>query len=360
MSWQVPNIIAYLSLPVQVAVALFLTGLLVLLEPLDHSVASTFAAIAGTAMILFILTTILPLVSSHCPYKSPFIPAIYVVLQWNTVAVVVILPLVLLVPFLVSVLLLGSFVVACFGTTGLGWCTSITYHFTTLYDKSMEFIIAFFSPMRNGMRNFWAVREMDALAGGSDGQDLLVLSSAIAAASGTRFSKLRKAVATLPFHHRRLCVLVTAAIVVESDPSIGNDLIEDPSSGHERLRWRITKVLRAKHSLLHNDHANLMMEVLPMDWSQIDVNGSEVTLFILLLLHLATFVNNKPSVPLFRAAITARQHQSSNVMTLLNFERCAPTLLICLQSVDEDCAKECRRTTLPARVWLMNSVHRRQ
>ena len=81
-TWQVPWIISLLPMLLQIAVVLFLVGLLLLLSSLDHAVTTPFIVIVGIGILFFIIATIIPLFNVFCAYKSPLVPAIRVVGQW--------------------------------------------------------------------------------------------------------------------------------------------------------------------------------------------------------------------------------------------------------------------------------------
>ncbi|KAJ3537995.1 hypothetical protein NM688_g6582 [Phlebia brevispora] len=79
--WQVPGIIALLPLLLQIAVVLFLVGLFLLFLALNHTVAIVFGAVAITALTIFLIMTVILLVFIRCPYKSPLIPTLILVIQ---------------------------------------------------------------------------------------------------------------------------------------------------------------------------------------------------------------------------------------------------------------------------------------
>lgn len=338
MDWQIPSIIAFLPLLIQIAVVLFLAGLLVLLEPLDHGVASSFAAIAGIALILFVFTALSPLVASQCPYKSPFVPAVLAVFQWLATPAITIVFLTLGVVssiFLLFVALI--YVVSCCNDAVLGYVNILVDLFFSVADRTTELLITLVHPQTVGLQRFWTNRETKAMSEEPGGPNLPVLSSAIAAASCDRLVQLRKALPAFTPEQTRLCVLIAVARAVRFQSS-GSDLVQNDSSERRQLCSLITKAAHTKHTLLHEDHITLMEEVLPTDWSQI--NEDSVTPLILLLLHLATFVNKKPHPPLFHAAISAREHQTIR-WDGLSLETCTPTFLICLHVRDDVCAEGC-------------------
>ncbi|PCH33018.1 hypothetical protein WOLCODRAFT_56436, partial [Wolfiporia cocos MD-104 SS10] len=71
VQWQVPHIITALPTLLQIAVALFLTGMVIKLWPLDQAVATVLAAQLVALWAFFLITTITPLIYTSCPYKSP-------------------------------------------------------------------------------------------------------------------------------------------------------------------------------------------------------------------------------------------------------------------------------------------------
>ncbi|KAJ3557309.1 hypothetical protein NM688_g1543 [Phlebia brevispora] len=81
-TWQVPGIISFLPLLLQVAVVLFLIGLLILLRSLNATVAIVFGIVAVLGLMAFLVSTFIPLLSDRCPYRSPVVPTVLIVLQW--------------------------------------------------------------------------------------------------------------------------------------------------------------------------------------------------------------------------------------------------------------------------------------
>ncbi|KAI0955458.1 hypothetical protein AcW1_007039 [Taiwanofungus camphoratus] len=68
--WRVMEIANLLLVLLQVALILFLIGLLELLWPLDKVVASIATVLAGALVLFTICTSILPALAESCPYKS--------------------------------------------------------------------------------------------------------------------------------------------------------------------------------------------------------------------------------------------------------------------------------------------------
>ncbi|KAJ3533212.1 hypothetical protein NM688_g7312 [Phlebia brevispora] len=80
-TWQVPGIISLLPLLLQIAVILFLVGLFILLQSLNTTVTISFGAVALPGVLAFLISACIPLINSQCPYKSPFVPTISIVLR---------------------------------------------------------------------------------------------------------------------------------------------------------------------------------------------------------------------------------------------------------------------------------------
>ncbi|PIL33891.1 hypothetical protein GSI_03597 [Ganoderma sinense ZZ0214-1] len=69
--WRVPEIIAALPILLQVALALFLAGLVVLLWQLHPSIAITATILSGLLIAFVLATTLLPILYADCCYQSP-------------------------------------------------------------------------------------------------------------------------------------------------------------------------------------------------------------------------------------------------------------------------------------------------
>ncbi|TCD69049.1 hypothetical protein EIP91_008947 [Steccherinum ochraceum] len=82
--WRVPEVIAFLPILVQVALALFFIGLADLLWKLNPWVAGIVTVFVATALAFVVVTTVTPTFSKHCPHKSPQSLAAYRVKQWIT------------------------------------------------------------------------------------------------------------------------------------------------------------------------------------------------------------------------------------------------------------------------------------
>lgn len=70
--WHVLTIIGTLPIVLHVALGLFLAGLVVFLIPLNLPLASIVGLITALIYTAYITSNILPLIYTHCPYRTPF------------------------------------------------------------------------------------------------------------------------------------------------------------------------------------------------------------------------------------------------------------------------------------------------
>jgi hypothetical protein len=70
-AWKLDSILTALPVMMQVAVILFLCGLVIFLWNIDRSVAEVTTAFAVLCLVLVATVTLLPVVIPACPYKSP-------------------------------------------------------------------------------------------------------------------------------------------------------------------------------------------------------------------------------------------------------------------------------------------------
>lgn len=71
IKWHVGTIVLVPSVLLQVALFLFLSGLIVLLWTIHETVAAVITALVGTLFVFVVVVTILPIFSSDCCYRSP-------------------------------------------------------------------------------------------------------------------------------------------------------------------------------------------------------------------------------------------------------------------------------------------------
>ncbi|EMD35283.1 hypothetical protein CERSUDRAFT_116084 [Gelatoporia subvermispora B] len=82
MKWRVPGILSALSIILQLALALFLSGLLLFLWTVERRVAIVTTSIVCALGAFWLFTTVAPAFSNWCPYKSPQALAFMWFLHW--------------------------------------------------------------------------------------------------------------------------------------------------------------------------------------------------------------------------------------------------------------------------------------
>ncbi|RPD59576.1 hypothetical protein L227DRAFT_487550, partial [Lentinus tigrinus ALCF2SS1-6] len=71
VAWGVPEIMAVLPILLEFSLLLFLVGLIDFLFQLQCTVAAIATCLVALALLFYVVTTIAPVFSMHCPYKSP-------------------------------------------------------------------------------------------------------------------------------------------------------------------------------------------------------------------------------------------------------------------------------------------------
>lgn len=74
--WCVENIIGTIPILLQLALALFLAGMLILLWTLHETVAAIASTLVGLLAVFTVVTTLLPLINHECSYLTPQIRAV--------------------------------------------------------------------------------------------------------------------------------------------------------------------------------------------------------------------------------------------------------------------------------------------
>ena len=83
LKWRIGTIVVALPILLQLSSVLFLVGLLVLLWTLHSTVAAIASSLAASFLALFFCVTVLPVLKSDCPYRSPASSAIYTTLRFS-------------------------------------------------------------------------------------------------------------------------------------------------------------------------------------------------------------------------------------------------------------------------------------
>ena len=87
--WQVHSIVAFLPVILQVSLVLFLVGFLYLFAAISLAVLRAFAILTGVALLLYLITAIVPVFWPSSPYKSPLVPLLVIIVRAVAVPLVV-------------------------------------------------------------------------------------------------------------------------------------------------------------------------------------------------------------------------------------------------------------------------------
>ncbi len=79
--WHIPEIIAFLPILLQIALAFFFVGLLDLLWSLNRIVAGVVSCFVIASLLFLVVTTVLPTIWADSPHRSPQALGIYLVVQ---------------------------------------------------------------------------------------------------------------------------------------------------------------------------------------------------------------------------------------------------------------------------------------
>ncbi len=165
--WQVPTIIAFLPLLLQLAVILFLIGLIILLWSLNQGVALAFTIVAAISFSFFLITALIPAIISNCPYKSPLVPTLMSLIQAVAVPLLLLACGMLLVftyvvgPFFA--LLHRIFSCICSYNSGLFRLVEAIASFRATLEGWLKTWAGFMRSDFANVERFWSGRELNAL-----------------------------------------------------------------------------------------------------------------------------------------------------------------------------------------------------
>ncbi|KAF9026227.1 hypothetical protein BDZ89DRAFT_41912 [Hymenopellis radicata] len=80
--WHVPLIIGLLPILMHVALGVFLAGLVIFVCSLSTAMASALGCMTGTGALAYLVSNILPLFYTNCPYKTPLASYSFMIVSW--------------------------------------------------------------------------------------------------------------------------------------------------------------------------------------------------------------------------------------------------------------------------------------
>ena len=190
--YQVPIIISILPALVQISVVLFLIGLLQYVRNVDQQVALPFTVVSSTALVLFVIVSLIPLVDPSCPYKSPIVHIV-----WQIGWIVAVITTVIFTNIVSS--LLTAFSPARWENVS---------HFANKLDHIPQRYLFKFQPSTSLVARLWTNRELKMASKNQQMKSLLDQQAlAWAMTAGPTALQLKRALDDLPMNYRITCVL---------------------------------------------------------------------------------------------------------------------------------------------------------
>ncbi|PSS37238.1 hypothetical protein PHLCEN_2v927 [Hermanssonia centrifuga] len=242
------------NLLIFVAVILFLAGLLVLLYSVNIGIALAFTMVSGIPVLFFLIMTLIPLFLTRCPYKSPLIPTVLVVLKWCIFPVV-------LVVYVFAIFLLEPVRLAFHRTRISDTVNAVSEAFTTLFSH--------LAGMRGSLvvdiDRFWTDRELDRLTSRGHSLDPRAMSWALRALPRHRIALIKDCMRDFSQMESIFCVLLAAA---RSLGTSNIDFWNDSDFVHFSPFCPVNpRMLTRVNHQFKEQHRDSLLEVLPRDWS---------------------------------------------------------------------------------------------
>ncbi len=253
-SWRVSPIVSLLPILLQVAVILFLVGLLLLLYSVNSGIALIFTIVSGIPMLFFLIMTLIPLFLTRCPYKSPLIPTLLVVLKWCA------FPMVLII-CIAAVILLEPLRLVFHQTRVFNTVNAMSDSFNTLFSH----MAGFRGRLVVDIDRFWTDRELDRLTSRRHSLDPRAVSWALCSLPRHRIVHVKDCMRDFSQIESIFCVLLAAA------RSLGTSNI-DFWNDSDFVRFSPfcpvnPRMLAAVNRQFTEQHRDSLLEVLPRDWS---------------------------------------------------------------------------------------------
>ena len=316
-AWQVPGIISLLPVILQIAVVLFLGGLLELLKSSNSSATAPFMIVAGCGLSLFFIASLVPLLNVLCAYKSPLIPTALLVVQWMTYPVAILVS----IPYVVITWISGAL--------PLRLCSRFPNAYHTYLNcvywprqQLVAYIRSFGTHIRVDPRSFWSNKELRVVASDTDLECRAFLSSLIAMPEST-FSRLKElALDYAPSTRMRSTLLVVIR-------PLGLHRAEDVLKYHPRLSGD-SRLRRSAQYCIPPRHVELLLDSLAVDWTCDDPLQEHDVPRILYLLHYATLNSSSADLRerVSRILLQIRTVQSLRPFDLASARHAVPTVLL--------------------------------
>ena len=294
LQWQVPNIIILLPVVLQVAVVLFLVGVLLLLQKLNHPIMTAFAVVSGIPFFLYGFSLVSPLLWPSCPFKSPLVPATAAGLKLCLVPLVIAAVFILFVPLITISVIAQLYLKTCGQYVDVNDVRDRLRHSSIKPYRLIIYIARSATSLAvhvfGEMNEFWTVREVrNKLHYNEDertDEDAWALERVIHEMPRRRLDTVKACLFDIPQEKRTQCVLNWLAVSTgEYDETVygfgGAWCPVDP-----------TFLSRISPATIHQ-WKDYLLEVLPQDWEAQDMirEYENISCVLVLLTHM---IRNSP------------------------------------------------------------------
>lgn len=287
-TWHVQTIISFLPAVLQVSVVLFLVGLICLVQSLNHSVLLALAIVLGIALFFYVVSAVVPAVLPGSPYKSLFLPLVLIVAR----AVIVPLVLFALLFLIGTTYILGPFFslvrlalsLMCRGNGGsyaiVGAIISFRTTLVSWLRRWMGFRVSDFTDLEQ----FWSAREQSAMSGRVSDLDGAAVSWAPYGIPQLRLQQVTPCFPDLNRLDRTQSALEWAGLYLGDFG--GHDLHD--YSRYSLINPKMLSRVQTDGGAFAQQHRDLLLDVLPKDWSSFDYMQDDPAIAGLLILLLET------------------------------------------------------------------------
>ncbi|THG98225.1 hypothetical protein EW026_g3924 [Hermanssonia centrifuga] len=277
--WRVPMLVSFLPILVQVAVILFLVGLIYLLRPLNHDIGLAFTVVAGSLLSSFAITAFLPFYYRDCPYKSSFFPTILSIVQ----------PIAKFIVYII-------FSIAYYGAMLIMIAIYLGVYVVEEWKNKQEMVNNKFGDPEK----LWLNLELKKMMSRPNVWDesVLALAPMAVARSESSFNAVKECLKDLGLAGpKALCAFKWAAHHL----GVVSESISDDMCDYSEFSGINPKLLAKVDTIFAERYRDILWEVLPMDGHEFFSEGDRDILLgiMILLMETTKFRHNEPDYPKF-------------------------------------------------------------
>ncbi|THG96074.1 hypothetical protein EW026_g5693 [Hermanssonia centrifuga] len=247
IKWQVPTIISMLPALVQIALVLFIVGLIEFINSMNADVALPFTVVSSVAFALFVVVSLAPLIRPSCPYKSPLVHITWE-LAWLGSAIAA---YVIMIPI--------TTLLDCFANTKRTRLSRIANYISFWTQR----ILIALQPPTTETSRMWTSRELAESAEKDNVPYLDRTALSWALTAGPTIDEVQSCLQDLIPEDRTACVLDWISLKLEGHMDIYR-LLKDGIIDQA--------ILSQVNSLFSENYRDLLMQVLSKGWPETDSN----------------------------------------------------------------------------------------